>query len=173
MYISPQVAIDNGWIKGITDPENQIQPNAIDFTLDQLFSIKSDVPFIISEKAKSMRGGDKMEADEGYWKLDAQKVYDGLSNLYVDLPEGIACELIIRSTFNRNGVFLTSGLYDSGYKGNIGFAVHNPIGPTFIEPGTRIGQIKFVKADKAGKYKGGWNHEDGEHWDKSENGDKE
>ena len=35
MYISPQVAIDNGWIKGITDPEKQIQPNAIDFTLDQ------------------------------------------------------------------------------------------------------------------------------------------
>lgn len=171
--ISPKVAIEKGWIKGIENPEKQIQPNALDFTIDNLFKIDEDKPFIISEESKTMRGGDKVDPVEGYWELDGHSVYDGLSNIYVDLPEGVACKLIIRSTFNRNGVFLTSGLYDSGYKGSIGFAIHNRSGKAFIAPGTRVGQIEFYASDKNGKYEGGWNHEEGTHWSESENGEQE
>ena len=55
--ISPKVAIEKGWIKGIENPEKQIQPNALDFTIDNLFKIDEDKPFIISEESKTMRGG--------------------------------------------------------------------------------------------------------------------
>ncbi len=171
MIISPHVAIAEGWVDGIQDPEKQIQPNAIDFTVDQLFSIDSDKPFIISEESKTMRGGYEIEVVDGYWKIPARTVVDGLSKIFVNIPEGIACTLIIRSTFNRNGVFLTSGLYDSGYKGSIGFAIHNNSGDMFVAPGTRIGQIKFELSEKAGTYKGGWNHEQGTHWTDSKNGE--
>jgi hypothetical protein len=30
-----------------------------------------------------------------------------MSNLFVDIPEGVAALLIIRSTFNHNGLFIT------------------------------------------------------------------
>lgn len=171
MIISPNEVIANGWIDGIKDPEKQVQPNAIDFTVDQLFTIDSDKPFIISEEGKTMRGGSKIEVVDGYWKIPAKTVVDALSNIYVNLPVGVASKLIIRSTLNRNGVFLTSGLYDSGYKGSIGFAIHNNSGDMFIAPGTRIGQIEFYQAEKAGEYKGGWNHEAGTHWSESKNGE--
>ncbi len=166
MYIDPRTAISKGWITGIINPEKQVQPNAIDFTLDKLFKINDWNTFEISESGKQMRGGDEAIAipdrdDNWFWELDANSVYDGMSDIMVDLPEGVACELIIRSTLNRNGLFLTSGLYDSGFKGHIGFAIHNRSGLARIGTHTRIGQIKFVAAETSGMYAGGYNHTHG------------
>ena len=174
MYINPKDAIKNGWIihpdcNIIQDWEDRkfICPNAIDFTLDKVFSIDDWNTFVISEEGKTMRGGSEQVAvphradNTEYWELRSKSVYDGMSNIMVDLPEGVACELIIRSTFNRNGLFLTSGLYDSGFKGHIGFAIHNRSGLARIGVGTRIGQIKFVASDSAGVYAGGYNHSEG------------
>jgi len=172
MFINPKTAIDKGWVAGITDPDLQVQPNAIDFTLDTLYGINESV-FFIGESGKQMRGGTAMTPStqwngsetSDYWRLEGGGVYDGMSDVYVDLPEGVAAMLIIRSTFNRNGLFLTSGLYDSGYKGHLGFALHNRSnGIAMIEPHTRVGQVIFVASDSAGMYAGGWNHEEGTHY---------
>ena len=169
MYIDPRVAIAEGWVTGIINPDEQLQPNAIDFTIDYLFSI-SGAPFIISEGGKQTRGGNKLSTTDvelngrviQSWKLNARTVYDGLSAIHCKLPEGVVAELIIRSTFNRNGLFLTSGLYDSGFEGHVGFALHNQsTGEAFIAPGTRVGQIKFIKSDSAGTYAGQYNHVEG------------
>jgi deoxycytidine triphosphate deaminase len=173
MFINPKIAIENGWVSGIVSEEKQVQPNAIDFTLDRLFSI-NPTSFHISEGGKKMRGGDEIQPvldrreNIDYWRLDSNSVYDGMSNIYVDIPDGVAAMLIIRSTFNRNGIFLTSGLYDSGFKGHIGFAIHNRSVQAFISPGTRIGQIIFVESENALQYAGGWNHAEGTHHSESE-----
>ena len=177
MFISPKVAISEGWITGINDEALQVQPNAIDFTLDNLFAINHMNLFVISEdKAdKQMRGGYPIEvantdkAGKEFWTLSPNETYDGLSNIRVNLPEGVACQLIVRSTFNRNGIFLTSGLYDSGYEGNIGFALHNRSGMASVQKGVRVGQIIFVRSDSEGMYAGGWNHAEGTHWSEGEN----
>lgn len=166
MFINPLMAIDNGWITGNFTPES-IQPNALDFTIDRLYTIDSSKTFIITQDHKEMRGGVPVEPfsteDELLWKLEANTVYDGMSDFYISVPEGIACMMIIRSTFNRNGIFITSGLYDSGYAGHLGFAIHNRSGTAYIEPGTRIGQIIFVASESAKMYAGGYNHEEGTH----------
>ena len=168
MFISPIAAIDNGWIKGDFSHEN-VQPNAIDFTLDVLFSIDDTKTFTIGKDHKKMRGGEKLKPvvdsrdNVEYWRLSPQTCYDGMSDFYVTLPEGVACMTIIRSTLNRNGIFITSGLYDSGYEGHIGFAIHNNSGFALIEPGTRVGQLIFVQADSDGLYEGGYNHTEGSH----------
>ena len=57
MFINPKTAISEGWITGIVDPEKQIQPNAIDFAVDQVFSVATANAFVISEAGKVMRGG--------------------------------------------------------------------------------------------------------------------
>lgn len=177
MFINPKTAINNGWIKGdITD--KHIQPNAIDFTLDRVFYINDAGGCAISEYGKRMRPQSEMTplpvarsmyeikdvpADMLGWRLDKAS-YDCMSNFYVEVPEGVAAYLIIRSTFNRNGLFVTSGLYDSGFKGHIGFVLHNVIGQTYLEQGVRVGQIIFVSSENAGVYAGGWNHEQGTHY---------
>lgn len=175
MYINPRTAIENGWIShpDLINPEDwekYLQPNALDFSLDALYKINHHNLFVISEEGKTMRGGSKMEpivdraSDCQLWFLNPKTCYDGMSNFYVDIPEGVACELIIRSTFNRNGIFLTSGIYDSLFSGNIGFAIHNNSGAAKIAVGTRIGQIKFLSSDSNGGYEGQYNTEKGQHW---------
>jgi deoxycytidine triphosphate deaminase len=141
MFINPKIAIEKGWIKGNIE-DKHIQPNAIDFTIDKLFTI-DDMPFVISEQGKNMRGGSELSPNErwedrDYWILEERRSYDAMSNFYVELPEGIAALLIVRSTFNRNGLFVTSG-------------------------GTRVGQIIFVESENALMYAGGYNHAQGTH----------
>ena len=168
MFIDPRVAIENGWVSGIVNPDKQIQPNAIDFTLDKMFTVNSGNTFEISEESKMMRGGyeflsieDRLTGKQ-VWNIDGDSVYDGLSDVFVNLPEGVVCLPVMgRSTFTRNGIFITSGLYDSGFEGHVGFVIHNRSGVAKIGVGTRIGQIAFVESAKAGLYAGGYNHSEG------------
>ena len=178
MFINPRHVIEQGWITGPqqTIDEKYIQPNALDFTIDRLFSINDNDPFIISDRGKTMRGGNEIipttysdPADgipwEGlFWNVESHKVYDAMSNFHVKVPDDVAVMLIIRSTFNRNGLFLTSGLYDTGFDGSVGFAIPNRSGVARIAPGTRVGQIMFMDADSAGKYAGQYNTEARQHW---------
>lgn len=169
MFINPKTAIQEGWITGLIDLDKQVQPNAIDFTADQAYEVGNQ-DFYVSETYKQMRGSEPLEPRVTYfekdnkpsWIIPGHEMLDFLSNVYVDLPEGVAAQLVIRSTLARNGLVLTSGLYDSGFKGHIGFLLHNlHEHDAVIASGTRVGQIIFISSDSAGTYAGGYNHEHG------------
>lgn len=170
MFINPKHAIQEGWISGIKNEDVQVQPNAIDFTLDRLFSI-SDNEFIICadpantfKEIKQMRGGAEIDPVlDRRTKVELFHLntgsYDILSDIYVELPEGIAALLVTRSTFIRNGLFLIAGLYDSGFKGHVGCVLHNLKSLAKVQKGTRVGQIIFVSSETAKMYAGSYNHE--------------
>lgn len=169
MFINPKIAIQQGWITGLTDPNNQVQPNAIDFTADKAFDV-ADKEFYVSETYKQMRGGEQVtpvpsffeSTSRNVWYIAGGQMLDFLSDVYVDIPEGVAAQLVIRSTLSRNGLQLVSGLYDSGFKGHIGFLLHNRHKyEALIAEGTRVGQIIFIAASSAGLYSGGYNHNEG------------
>jgi len=169
MFINPQTAIKNGWIKGIKDPAKQVQPNAIDFTADKAFQLKLR-DFYVSETHKEMRGSVPVESKLTFyesestnaWFIEGRGMLDFLSDVYVSLPRGVAAQLVIRSTLARNGLQLMSGLYDSGFKGHIGFLLHNRHEfEAAIAEGARVGQIIFIQADSNELYQGGYNHEVG------------
>lgn len=168
MFINPKHAIAEGWVKfpewmDEAFQQKCIQPNALDFTVDHVFSITED-PFVISEAGKEMRTQHKLLPTERGFLLDVG-CYDAMSDFYVTVPAGVAAHLITRSTFNRNGLFIQSGLYDSGFKGNCGFVIYNMGGPAIIAPNTRIGQLIFTTSEDSGKlYAGGYNTEAGQHW---------
>lgn len=185
MFINPKHAIQEGWVKfpeWMSEEFKQkcIQPNALDFTADRLFTINSSPRFMISETYKSMRPNEEVmpgvyyestwpNGENGgeveYWELHDKCCYDAMSDFYVTVPEGVAAHLITRSTFNRNGVFIQSGLYDSGFKGNCGFVIYNMGGPTSLAPHTRIGQLIFTTSEDSGKlYAGGYSRTNGVHW---------
>ena len=59
-----------------------------------------------------------------------------------------------RSTLNRNGLFITSGLYDTGYHGVMAGVLHVGVGPARIKQGTRIGQYLSFTAENLSSYDG-------------------
>lgn len=133
--------------------EKDIQPNATDLRVKKILKIKSET-FTIDETQKVHRGSEEMPLDsEGYYDLKPG-TYEIVMENIIKVAPGEAGFVITRSTLNRNGVFLTSGLYDSGYHGCMAAAMHIFCGNMKIKPGTRVGQYLNFKSETLGEYGG-------------------
>lgn len=135
--------------------EGDVQPNAVDLRLGKIFKM-SQSTFIIDEKSKKHRGSFEIRADQdGYYNL-AEGHYEVVMDNMIVVGDNEAGWVITRSTLNRNGVFLTSGLYDSGYDGVMAGVMHVTCGPMRIQKGTRIGQYLSFNAESLHKYAGSY-----------------
>lgn len=135
-------------------PED-VQPNAVDLRLGKVLWIASNT-FTIDEDQKIHRGTVEMRLDDdGYYRLEPGH-YEVVMENKITVGDGEAGWVITRSTLNRNGVFLTSGLYDAGYKGTMAGVMHVTIGPMRIKPGTRIGQYLSFEAQTLHLYNGSY-----------------
>lgn len=131
----------------------QVQPNAIDLKVDKIFNLE-DRTFVIDEDKKSHRGSQEIEPDaDGYWTLE-NGIYEIIMQGLVHIGKDEAGWVITRSTLNRNGLFITSGLYDSGYHGVMAGALHVRGGQAKIQRGTRVGQFLLFKAESLSMYDG-------------------
>jgi len=135
--------------------EGDVQPNAVDLRLGKVFKM-SQSTFKIDEKEKVHRGSYEMKPDPlGYFNLPEGHYEVVMENMIV-VGEGEAGWVITRSTLNRNGVFLTSGLYDTGYDGVMSGVMHVTCGPMRIQKGTRIGQYLSFNAEALHSYDGSY-----------------
>lgn len=130
------------------------QPNAVDLRLEKVFVIQPNL-FEISNDHKNHRGtSHEMTPDHtGYFNL-AVGSYEIVMENVIRVGENEAGWVITRSTLNRNGLFITSGLYDSGYHGVMAGVLHVTIGPARIKKGTRIGQFLLFSAEALSSYDG-------------------
>ncbi len=132
------------------------QPNAVDLRVKKIFRIHKASSFTISEEIKQHRRTSEEKPDEnGWWVLD-RGTYEIVMENVVSIEEGYAGFVITRSTLNRNGVFITSGLYDSGYHGVMAGCLHVRVGPMKIQRGTRVGQFLLFKAETLSLYDGSY-----------------
>jgi len=133
--------------------EVDIQPNAVDLRLGKVFRL-SQSTFIIDESRKVHRGSIELKPDDyGYFNL-AEGHYEVVMENMITVGENEAGWVITRSTLNRNGLFLTSGLYDTGYDGVMAGVLHVTAGPARIQKGTRIGQYLSFNAEALKSYDG-------------------
>ena len=136
--------------------EGDSQPNAVDLRIDKIFELKDQV-FEISEEKKKHRGSVEvtptLSKGEYYFHLKPG-TYEILMENIVNIPEGYAGWVITRSTLNRNGLFITSGLYDSGYHGVMAGCLHVEHGPAIIQKGSRVGQFLLFEAETLSMYDG-------------------
>jgi len=166
MFLNPQKAIKEGWLRGIS--EEFIQPNAIDIPINELWKMKSNSTFYLFRNSKKHRQRTKVQplnfidSEQPVWILKTG-VYDYFSKAYVEMPEGIVGWIVTRSTLNRNGVFIHSGLYDSGFKGHLNGSIYVLGGQAIIQPGSRIAQFIMAESDNAKIYTGGYNVNEGEY----------
>lgn len=135
--------------------EEDSQPNAVDLRLGKVFHILPNT-FEITDDYKKHRGSEEVLPDkEDFFNLEPGH-YEVIMENVIEVGEGEAGWVITRSTFNRNGCFLTSGLYDSGYHGVMAGVLHVTIGPVKIKKGTRIGQYLSFDAESLSKYDGSY-----------------
>ena len=135
--------------------ENAIQPNAIDLRLGKVFIIRPNT-FILSEEEKIHRGSVELRPDANGWFTLVEGHYEVVMENIITVGENEAGWVITRSTLNRNGVFLTSGLYDTGYTGIMAGVMHVTCGPMRIQRGTRIGQYLSFDAEALHAYNGSY-----------------
>lgn len=138
--------------------EIDVQPNAVDLRVSKIFLILPNT-FVIGEddsgkETKVHRGSLEIQPDEdGYFKLQPG-AYEVVMENIINVGEGEAGWVITRSTLNRNGIHITSGLYDSGYNGVMAGALHVTSGTALIKKGTRIGQFLLFKSQSLKNYDG-------------------
>lgn len=135
--------------------DGDVQPNAVDLRLNKIFKINSDI-FEISNDFKKHRGTEELFPDgEGYFFLDPGHYEIVMENI-INVGPNEAGWVITRSTFNRNGLFITSGLYDSGYHGVMAGVLHVTVGSAKIKQGTRIGQYLSFDSESIKMYDGSY-----------------
>ena len=134
-----------------------IQPNAVDLRVEKIFRMDLNKTFVIGEvdgkETKQHRGSTELNPDdEGYWYLNPGS-YEIIMENIIQVGPDEAGWVITRSTLNRNGLFITSGLYDSGYHGVMAGALH-VTAPAKIKKGTRVGQFLLFPSQSLKKYDG-------------------
>jgi len=133
--------------------EGDSQPNAVDLRVQDVFEI-NDAEFRLEGDKKTHRGSEKINVDEnGCWYLQPG-IYEIIMENIVKIPKGYAGWVITRSTLNRNGLFITSGLYDSGYNGVMAGLLHVKGGPAVLQRGSRVGQFLLFEAETLSMYDG-------------------
>jgi deoxycytidine triphosphate deaminase len=150
--------------------EGDCQPNAVDLRLAKVFKILPTV-FEISDEHKKLRETEEILPDEeGYFNLEVGSYEVVMSNI-ISVGENEAGWVITRSTLNRSNIFITSGLYDTGYGidvktgqavgGVMAGCLHVGTGPARIKKGTRIAQYLSFNAESLSMYDGSYgNHKE-------------
>jgi deoxycytidine triphosphate deaminase len=163
MFVHP---LTHNVISNIDDKCNQ--PNAVDVrvsdikvidTLEHTYSEHYNQLFTISEEEtihKNKSNSLPLDSDD-CWYLD-KGTYEITTPHYVEIPARFAGYLITRSSFNRNGIFIQSGLYDSKFFGYVGCTLYNLGGRIKIKKNTRIAQFILVQAESTSDYTGSYNH---------------
>ena len=105
------------------------------------------------EEEKSHRETKEIKPTDDWWRLEVGS-YEIIMQGIVTLTDDEAGWVITRSSLNRNGCFITSGLYDSGYSGVMAGVLHVNNGPVRIKRGTRVGQFLLFKAEALNQYDG-------------------
>ena len=135
--------------------EGDSQPNAVDLRIQDVFNLRT-AEFRSEGDKKVHRGSDKINVDEhGNWTL-LPGIYEIVMENIVKIPEGYAGWVITRSTLNRNGLFITSGLYDSGYHGVMAGLLHVKGGSAVLQRGSRVGQFLLFESETLSKYDGSY-----------------
>ena len=170
--------------------EGDIQPNAVDLRLGKVWEFRayeggdqsdnrSQHAFVLDEDHKGhlnrrevmpvfnwyeghwASSWDDMQDEDGYFAIQPGRSYEIAYENEIEIKTGMAGFCIPRSTLIRNGVFVSGGLYDSGYSGPMGGLIINNSGfPFYVKPGTRIAQFLMFDAETLHLYDGDYGKHD-------------
>lgn len=135
--------------------DKNVQQAAVDLNLENVWVMEGT--FQIDEDKKQPRKTRQLVPDpQGYYNLEPG-VYEISFDHDIEIGHDEAALVITRSTLVRNGVLCASGLWDPGFKGRGGCAMHVAGGQFRIKKGTRVAQFVLWKVLNAqGAYNGSY-----------------
>lgn len=144
------------------DPDS-VQPNAVDLRVAKVYKFGSEERNRFSLTENLRVHADRWPVDkmplEGWglptlgWYLKPGFYIIEMSNR-IDVAPDEAGWVISRSSLVRNGIYLVSGLYDSGYSGSMTCGMHVTAVPFLLEDNARVGQYLSFKAESIKQYDG-------------------
>lgn len=149
-------------IRGVADPDRQVQPNGIDLTLESVWRQTGRGRISVEECERVLAPRDELAADaEGYYELTVGPHVARLKEV-VDLPTDLMALGRPRSSLLRCGVAVHTAVWDAGYSGRseVLLVVYNPFGFR-IRCGAPFLQLVFLRLEEATTPYGGEFH--GEH----------
>lgn len=135
MIISPQEIIEGKHIK--LSEYSAIQQSGIDVSVKSIYMLTEN-------------GTEEMFLPT---TLPANSIFDFVCHEYVEVPVNAAALLIVRSSLNRRGAFVTTGLYDNGFCNYVGGILRTTL-PFYLEANQRIAQIVFIRSESNTIYQG-------------------
>ncbi len=162
MIINPKIAIEKGWI---TKPvlKDQIQPNSIDLRLEKAYGLDyrhSEFSISKEDEKKKPKKEDWLEisSKNNWYTFFGPRFYNLHFNESVTLPNNVCAFITHRSSLNRYGCFILTGIYDSGFKNQTGATLY-AMDTIKVEKGARIATIYFMLAESSRLYTGKYNNE--------------
>ncbi len=140
MIVDPQEVAALGIVKMATG--SKIQQSGIDLTVKKIYKIAACSSLNIEYEEVRLPA-----------VLDAGSAYDVEFHEYVEVPVDMIAFIHTRSTFNRRGAFITTGVFDNGFKNYIGAVLHTSI-PLLVQQDERLAQIVFHQCEHESQYQG-------------------
>lgn len=135
---------------GQLDPE-QLQPNGIDLRVGEIYEIENTAILRDDKYVK----GDRKELEpktstlsfieNKSYRLKRLTPYIIVYDEIIEIPEGHIGYVFPRSRLMRSGGFLTTAMWDQGYKGR-GEGLLMPLNNIIIEDNMRIAQFTLLEA---------------------------
>jgi deoxycytidine triphosphate deaminase len=141
------------WVEGVG--EGCIQQSGIDVRLLKIEEILDGGQLGIKTKRALSQ---KMMPLDGWFYLERGRPCIFECGEYVSIPKTCCALLIVRSSLNRIGAFVTTGLYDNGFHGYVG-GVLRPDCTIKLEIGTPIAQLVFFESRGRNLYLGQYNQQ--------------
>jgi len=133
--------------------------NGVDLTVYKIMRHKSPA-YLYEDKSKIVHSEkEEVKPDESGMIYLEPGVYEIWFGEVVEIPPGASGFILQRSTLSRNGVFIRSAWYDSGFRGRAEalMIVGNPV---YIELGMRVAQLILFESDEAELYNGTYKDQD-------------
>lgn len=139
--------------------EKQVQPNAVDLTIDKVWLLEKGVFMLDGDSKHSLP---RRAVHPIVRQTDGNEFFRLKNGTYlvvfeqtVKMGPAEAGIVVGRSTLMRNGVWLESALYDSGYRGHMHAGLTVATGIEFIFPRhERIAQFLCFEAEALRQYDG-------------------
>tara|TARA_R110000851_G_scaffold257164_3_gene409710 strand:- start:68 stop:574 length:507 start_codon:yes stop_codon:yes gene_type:complete len=143
------------------DHKSQVQQNGIDLRLCSAMQLMhGDEALNIAAKDMAKRW--EVSALDGDTKTGALVLHSGCTYEirfieHIKVADKAMGWVRPRSRFVRNGIHMWSGVFDTGFEGQLGCMLHI-LGPRRIKvvPGERMAQLVMWEADHASLYDGDW-----------------
>ena len=135
-------------------------------SIKKIFKIDNKTPSRVTTRKEEyvFRDLQEMEFSDSF-VFEPRTQYEIMFDEYVSIPEGV-CSIVTSTHFLiQHLLFVTGGLYDTGFNGHVGATIHNTSkSPITIKHLNKICRMYFYKSENVGQYAGSYSHSREVHW---------